>query len=440
MTSDLIDMRNMKRIRMLSLNYKFHFFFFLLFLLSAITPSCKSTDSDSKTGKTGAITARLVWNTEPQISRGFLHNTPQFSTLPASVTTIRGIISGDDMTSIQQDNNVADGSGKINNIPVGNNRTLVLRGLNSASEILYQGSASSISIQTDQITNAGDISMNPTSGIIDFEDGQVPSSFSMSGDVEWGINSEVPSGGGNYSLKSGSINSAQSSCFSISADTSSGTLEFYAKTDSSGNLFFYVDDVMTDLNISLGGATEYSSLGPNIDWSMWSNVVATGYHVFKWCNLAGFAWIDNIYIPGTIDENPNSVIYNFENGAMPTVFSFFGADWTVDSVSNKFGSSYSALIGGDGTGESCIILTGTTTAGTLSYYLELQNSTPLFVYIDGTNAQGDGASLGGPRSWGIDSYTITSGTHEFKWCATGTEVRIDDISLPSFTSSRAEAY
>ena len=97
-----------------------------------------------------------------------------------------------------------------------------------------------------------------TKYLYNFEDGEVPSNFSMSGNADWGVTSSTYSSG-SYSLKSGSIVHSQTSCVSLTQTTVAGPLVFYYKTssESSDKLKFYLDGSVNKTFGTSGSFTEY---------------------------------------------------------------------------------------------------------------------------------------------------------------------------------------
>jgi formylglycine-generating enzyme required for sulfatase activity len=127
------------------------------FLILLLTLSCQEDKSDNI--GTGDVIAHLVWANHRTSTNKQTKEEPVYATLPDTVTTIRGIVSGADMSDCQKDFDVSLRSGVIDNIPAGSNRTVTMQGLDSAGSILYQGVATSITIAAGQTTDAGTIEM-----------------------------------------------------------------------------------------------------------------------------------------------------------------------------------------------------------------------------------------------------------------------------------------
>ncbi len=129
----------------------------------------------------------------------------------------------------------------------------------------------------------------------DFEDGSVPSNFTMSGNKSWYVTSSTAASG-SYSLRSGSITHNQSSCFSFTESTTSGSFSFYYRISSESGydyLRFYLN----------GSSSTYGSGSQS--WRQYVLTVSSGTNTFKWCYTkdgsvsSGYdaAWIDDIQMP-----------------------------------------------------------------------------------------------------------------------------------------------
>ena len=144
--------------------------------------------------------------------------------------------------------------------------------------------------------NTGDSSTTTTTAYLyNFEDGVVPSNFSMSGNADWDTTSSTYASG-THSLKSGSIVHSQTSCVSITQTTIAGLLVFHYKTSSESfdYLKFYIDG---SVNKTASGST---------DWTKYvATVSSSGSHIFKWCyekdssssSGSDAVWIDEILMP-----------------------------------------------------------------------------------------------------------------------------------------------
>jgi hypothetical protein len=144
---------------------------------------------------------------------------------------------------------------------------------------------------TSSVVNDG-INLQPG---YDFEDGSVPSNFTMTGNKSWYVTSSTAASG-SYSLRSGSITHNQSSCFSFTESTTSGSFSFYYGISSESGydyLRFYLN----------GSSSTYGSGSQS--WRQYVLTVSSGTNTFKWCYTKDgsvsseydAAWIDDIQMP-----------------------------------------------------------------------------------------------------------------------------------------------
>ena len=146
---------------------------YLLFISILIFAfSCKDSKdyySGEKVSETGSMTVRVVWNTcgqVPGINKS-KSNPPSFEA-PAGVVIVQAVITGDGMDTITTNHAAALPGGRTDNIPVGSNRVLTLRGLNVSSAVTWQGASIPVVITAGAVTDGGLITMNPVvSGIWD---------------------------------------------------------------------------------------------------------------------------------------------------------------------------------------------------------------------------------------------------------------------------------
>ncbi len=129
----------------------------ILFLISVLFLSCQNQSSHELS--TGNVIVHLEWPVTGQNSSIRLKDLPNFASLPTTVTTIRGIVSGPGMANVQKDFPVSAGQGTIDNIPAGTNRAVIMQGLDAAGDRIFQGSTTSIIITAGQTTDAGTITM-----------------------------------------------------------------------------------------------------------------------------------------------------------------------------------------------------------------------------------------------------------------------------------------
>lgn len=112
---------------------------------------CSGSGQDSA-ASVGAITAKLVWQetVKSQATK---------AAAPAGVATVRIIVSGDDMSAVQQDFAAAAGSGTVGGIPTGTNRTVTFQGLNAGGGITHQAVTSGVTVSSGPATDLGTVTM-----------------------------------------------------------------------------------------------------------------------------------------------------------------------------------------------------------------------------------------------------------------------------------------
>lgn len=124
-----------------------------LTLLLALVAGCSGSSDAGK----GGITAQLQWPLAKTTAK-------TVAMAPAGVATVRFVVSGPSMTTMQQDFLASAGSATMPGIPVGIGITFTAQGLDSNNNLIYQGSKFGLSVTAGQVTNAGTISMTSTSG------------------------------------------------------------------------------------------------------------------------------------------------------------------------------------------------------------------------------------------------------------------------------------
>lgn len=128
--------------------------FFIFTSLTLLLAGCSSSSNSATTSNgTGSIAAQLKWTGTAKSSAKSVALAPQ------GVTTVRLKVSGSGMADIQKDFAAASGSGTIDGILAGTGRTLTAQGLDGTGTVIYQGSASNITVQPGQTANAGTIIM-----------------------------------------------------------------------------------------------------------------------------------------------------------------------------------------------------------------------------------------------------------------------------------------
>lgn len=129
--------------------------YLLLLVLLVLLAGCGSGGSGaapSASAETGSLSARLVW---PEATVAAVTK----AAAPAGVVTIRLIVSGPGMTTIQQDFPATGAGGTITDIPVGSNRTLTVQGLDASGTVIYQAVVTGITISSGQTANLGSVAM-----------------------------------------------------------------------------------------------------------------------------------------------------------------------------------------------------------------------------------------------------------------------------------------
>lgn len=122
---------------------------------SLLVAGCGSSDNATAANDTGSIIARLVWGDAREAARA-----KTVALAPAGVTTVRFIISGMGMTTMQQDFPAAAGTGTISSVLAGSGRTFTAQGLNSSGAVTYQGVVYNVLVQPGKTVDLGVITMN----------------------------------------------------------------------------------------------------------------------------------------------------------------------------------------------------------------------------------------------------------------------------------------
>jgi concanavalin A-like lectin/glucanase superfamily protein len=284
----------------------------------AIATSCKDNGTDSTQIKTGQLTVRLVWEDANDSSIAETLN-GTLNSMPSTVVTIRFSASASDMTTMQQDFTASTGSGTINSIPIGSNRTLTVYGLDSSGATLYEGSATGINVQENIIASAGTITMTavssgsiPTSGLIAY--------YPFNGnanDESANSNNGTVNGATLTTDRDGNANSAYSfdgvddwiEIDSVANEVSgvgTGTISIWFKSNSSsynGSLIWFDDDGSAyGSSFAVGGFSSYMDLTESIGFFRIS------YLVMSYRNGRGF-YFDNQWhhMVFTISENSNKL-------------------------------------------------------------------------------------------------------------------------------------
>jgi formylglycine-generating enzyme required for sulfatase activity len=124
----------------------------LALTLTLFVTGCGDSSTSTSDSGTGSIAAKLVWDADKDVAKSV-------ASAPSGVTTVRFIISGSGMSTIQQDFAASAGTGVIGGVLAGSGRTFMAQGLNSSGAVTHQGSKSGITVQAGQTYEAGAIVM-----------------------------------------------------------------------------------------------------------------------------------------------------------------------------------------------------------------------------------------------------------------------------------------
>jgi hypothetical protein len=132
---------------------------FLAICLFSMMTGCSSGGSGSHIAadqKNGSVAMKLGWSTTTKTAA------KATASVPADVAIVRIIISASDIpTALQKDFPAAQGTGTLDGVPVGSERTVVAQGLDTSGTVTYQGSTINIVVQAGKTTDAGTITMSP---------------------------------------------------------------------------------------------------------------------------------------------------------------------------------------------------------------------------------------------------------------------------------------
>lgn len=131
----------------------------LLTLLAGCGGGASGTPAGSTTvttETTGSIAVNLAWAANAKTTA------KSVAAVPATVKTIRIIVSATGMTSVQKSFDATTGSGTISGITAGTGRTVTAEALDSTGSITHKGAANNITVVAGQTTDAGTITMNTT--------------------------------------------------------------------------------------------------------------------------------------------------------------------------------------------------------------------------------------------------------------------------------------
>ena len=126
--------------------------------LIALLAGCSSGESAGP--GTGSVAARLDWGSTS------ITTAKTVALAPAGTTTVRIIVSGSGISpSIQKDFSAGTGSGTIDGVPAGSERTLTAQGLDASGTVIFQGTTAHITVLAGQTTDAGTLLMSTVSAV-----------------------------------------------------------------------------------------------------------------------------------------------------------------------------------------------------------------------------------------------------------------------------------
>jgi len=256
----------------------------------------------------------------------------------------------------------------------------------------------------------------------DFENGELGSEWISGGNEGWFV-TENESNSGVYSAKSADINDNQNSELKISIEIlNPGQLKFYKKVSSESGapssfydgLYFYIDGV------------EKGKWQGEIDWSESSYFLEAGSHELKWKYAkdpgvsagADCAWIDDIIVDSDLISD---FAEDFESGTISSDWSHGGdEDWLI--TGSEFNSGTYAIRSGevnDRQSSEIKIVRIISQPAQISFYKKVSSEfgassnfyDGLYFYIDGIEK----GKWQGEVDWLKSSYSIGTGSHEFKW-------------------------
>jgi len=127
---------------------------------SSTSAADQGTGTTTATKETGGIAVALAWPEQSSTSKTAAKIVS--AALPATVKTIRIIVSATGMTSVQKNFDAATGSGTISGVPAGTGRTVTAEALDATNAITHKGACNNITVVAGQTANAGTITMNTT--------------------------------------------------------------------------------------------------------------------------------------------------------------------------------------------------------------------------------------------------------------------------------------
>jgi len=135
------------------------FFALCFFLILLAACGSGSSTSDGASSDAGSIAFSLVWEGTTD-DRSAIHQAAKFDCAGNGVDTVQAdIYDGDNPLQSGDPWDCVDGTGTIEDVQAGSNRRVVVFGLDSNGDVLYQGGQSGITVTAGQTTQV-QITMN----------------------------------------------------------------------------------------------------------------------------------------------------------------------------------------------------------------------------------------------------------------------------------------
>ncbi|HLP57945.1 MAG TPA: hypothetical protein VK186_03910, partial [Candidatus Deferrimicrobium sp.] len=212
------------------------------------------------------------------------------------------------------------------------------------------------------------------------------------------------------SAKSGTITHSQTSTIQTAVNLASAQdVKFYWKVSSEANydfLTFYIDGVQKD------------RISGTVNWTQKVYNVAAGSHTLKWTYAkdnsgssgSDCGFVDKLELAASA-QNP--IATALDKPAL--TFSLTGNQaWTVTTVGPYYGGSSVTVPAALADGQSATMSTTVPGFTTVKFYWKVSSEATydvLVFYIDGVEK----ARISGTTSWAQKAFTVTSGSHTYKW-------------------------